>query len=51
VGIFGFGNAGHGAGRIKEQVMGENVDLLSFGLFEMGFKSLKKKIKIFGGRI
>lgn len=35
-------NAGHGAGRSTEQVIGENADILSFGLFEMGFKSLKK---------
>lgn len=34
-------NAGHGAGRSTEQVIGENADLLSFALFEMGFKSLK----------
>jgi len=35
-------NAGHGAGRSTEQVIGENADILSFGLYEMGFKSLKK---------
>lgn len=35
-------NAGHGAGRSTEQVIGENADILSFGLFEMGFKTLKK---------
>lgn len=35
-------NAGHGAGRSTEQVIGENADLLSFALYEMGFKSLKK---------
>ncbi|WP_300673418.1 prolyl oligopeptidase family serine peptidase [Soonwooa sp.] len=35
-------NAGHGAGRSTDQVIGENGDLLSFALFEMGFKSLKK---------
>ncbi len=34
-------NAGHGAGRSTEQVIGENADLLSFALFEMGFKKLK----------
>lgn len=35
-------NAGHGAGRSTEQVIGENADILSFALYEMGFKSLKK---------
>ncbi len=35
-------NAGHGAGRSTDQVIGENADLLSFALFEMGFKTLKK---------
>ncbi len=35
-------NAGHGAGRSTEQVIGENADILSFALFEMGFKTLKK---------
>ena len=35
-------NAGHGAGRSTEQVIGENADILSFGLYEMGYKSLKK---------
>ena len=35
-------NAGHGAGRSTEQVIGENADLLSFALFEMGIKALKK---------
>ena len=35
-------NAGHGAGRSTEQVIGENADILSFGLFEMVFKTLKK---------
>lgn len=35
-------NAGHGAGRSTDQVIGENGDLLSFALFEMGFKTLKK---------
>ena len=34
--------AGHGAGRSTDQVIGENADLLSFALFEMGFKNLKK---------
>lgn len=31
-------NAGHGAGRSTEQVIGENADLLSFALFEMGLQ-------------
>ncbi len=35
-------NAGHGAGRSTEQVIGENADILSFALYEMGYKSLKK---------
>ncbi|WP_423976647.1 prolyl oligopeptidase family serine peptidase [Kaistella sp.] len=35
-------NAGHGAGRSTDQVIGENADLLSFALYEMGFKTLKK---------
>lgn len=35
-------NAGHGAGRSTEQVIGENADILSFGLYEMGLKTLKK---------
>ncbi|UFK96660.1 prolyl oligopeptidase family serine peptidase [Kaistella faecalis] len=35
-------NAGHGAGRSTDQVIGENADLLSFALFEMGIKALKK---------
>ena len=35
-------NAGHGAGRSTEQVIGENADLLSFALFEMGLRTLKK---------
>ena len=35
-------NAGHGAGRSTEQVIGENADLLSFALYEFGFRSLKK---------
>ncbi len=34
-------NAGHGAGRSTEQVIGENADLLSFGLYEMGIRKLK----------
>jgi prolyl oligopeptidase len=39
-------NVGHGAGRSTEPVIGENADLLSFALFEMGIKSLKSKIAI-----
>lgn len=35
-------NAGHGAGRSTEQVIAENTDLLSFALYEMGIRSLKK---------
>ena len=35
-------NAGHGAGRSTEQVIGENADILSFALSEMGLKTLKK---------
>lgn len=35
-------NAGHGAGRSTEQVIGENADMLSFALYEMGFRALKK---------
>ena len=35
-------NAGHGAGRSTDQVIGENTDLLSFALYEMGIRSLKK---------
>ena len=35
-------NAGHGAGRSTEQVIGENADLLSFALYEMGFRALAK---------
>ncbi len=35
-------NAGHGAGRSTEQVIGENADMLSFALYEMGMKTLKK---------
>lgn len=34
-------NAGHGAGRSTEQVIGENADILSFALYEMGLKTLK----------
>ncbi len=34
-------NAGHGAGRSTEQVIGENADLLSFALYEMGIRKLK----------
>lgn len=34
-------NAGHGAGRSTEQVIGENADLMSFALYEMGLKKLK----------
>ena len=34
-------NAGHGAGRSTEQVIGENADLMSFALYEMGVKKLK----------
>lgn len=33
-------NAGHGAGRSTDQVIGENADLLSFALYEMGIKGL-----------
>lgn len=36
-------NAGHGAGRSTDQVIGENADLLSFALYEMGIRSLNKK--------
>ncbi|MDY6024687.1 prolyl oligopeptidase family serine peptidase [Bergeyella zoohelcum] len=36
-------NAGHGAGRSTEQIIGENTDLLSFALYEMGIKALPKK--------
>lgn len=35
-------NAGHGAGRSTEQVIGENADLISFALYEMGIKKLDK---------
>lgn len=34
-------NAGHGAGKSTDQVIGENGDLLSFALYEMGIKKLK----------
>lgn len=34
-------NAGHGAGRSTEQVIGENADLISFALYEMGIRKLK----------
>lgn len=34
-------NAGHGAGRSTDQVIGENTDMLSFALYEMGVRSLK----------
>ncbi|HLU87836.1 MAG TPA: prolyl oligopeptidase family serine peptidase [Taishania sp.] len=34
-------NAGHGAGRSTEQIIGENADLISFALYEMGIKQLK----------
>ena len=35
-------NAGHGAGRSTDQVIGENADLLSFALYEMGIRTLQK---------
>ncbi|WP_409013196.1 prolyl oligopeptidase family serine peptidase [Chryseobacterium sp. JUb7] len=35
-------NAGHGAGRSTEQVIGESADKLSFALYEMGIKKLGK---------
>ncbi|AZA52540.1 prolyl oligopeptidase family serine peptidase [Chryseobacterium sp. G0201] len=35
-------NAGHGAGRATDQIIGENADLLSFALYEMGIKQLVK---------
>jgi len=35
-------NAGHGAGRSTDQVIGESADKLSFTLFEMGIKKLGK---------
>ncbi|SFI23283.1 prolyl oligopeptidase family serine peptidase [Halpernia frigidisoli] len=34
-------NAGHGAGKSTDQVIGENSDILSFALYEMGIKKLK----------
>jgi prolyl oligopeptidase len=34
-------NAGHGAGKSTDQVIGENTDLLSFAFYEMGIKKLK----------
>ncbi len=34
-------NAGHGAGRSTDQVIGENADMLSFTLYEMGLKPKK----------
>ncbi|WP_417428737.1 prolyl oligopeptidase family serine peptidase [Halpernia sp.] len=34
-------NAGHGAGKSTDQVIGENGDLLSFALYEMGIRKLK----------
>ena len=34
-------NAGHGAGKSTDQVIGENTDILSFALYEMGIKKLK----------
>nr|WP_227411582.1 prolyl oligopeptidase family serine peptidase [Cruoricaptor ignavus] len=36
-------DAGHGAGRSTEQVIGENADMLSFALWEMGVRNLPKK--------
>ncbi|MDQ1098038.1 MULTISPECIES: prolyl oligopeptidase family serine peptidase [Chryseobacterium] len=33
-------NAGHGAGRSTEQVIGENADLISFALYEMGIRKI-----------
>lgn len=35
-------NAGHGAGRSTDQVIGENADLISFALYEMGIRKLGK---------
>lgn len=35
-------NAGHGAGRSTEQIINENADLISFALYEMGIRDLKK---------
>lgn len=37
-------NAGHGAGRSTEQVIGENADILSFAFYEMGFKFMKSPL-------
>lgn len=34
-------NAGHGAGRSTDQVIGENTDILSFAFYEMGIINLK----------
>lgn len=34
-------NAGHGAGRSTEQIIGESADKMSFALYEMGIKTLK----------
>lgn len=34
-------NAGHGAGKSTDQVIGENTDLLSFAFYEMGLRKLK----------
>ncbi len=36
-------NAGHGAGRSTDQVIGENTDLLGYALYEMGIKKLPTK--------
>lgn len=35
-------NAGHGAGRSTDQVIGENADLISFALYEMEIRKLGK---------
>lgn len=35
-------NAGHGAGRSTDQVIGENADILSFAFYEMGLKPKNK---------
>ncbi|TXF75954.1 prolyl oligopeptidase family serine peptidase [Chryseobacterium sp.] len=35
-------NAGHGAGRSTDQVIGENADIISFALYEMGARKLNK---------
>lgn len=35
-------NAGHGAGRSTEQVIGESTDWISFALYQMGIRTLKK---------